>query len=154
IGTLIVRQLHLLFHDADDLEGLPLDVNRRADRWNCAEQLALHFASDEGDAAPQTDVLFFEKAPAGLRRFAPHLAVARRDAANEMARLPVAVDDRRVEEELGAHVLDERQLADREHIVRRHAHALARALAAGLQAGLAGPDDDRAVRKGAAETGV
>ena len=49
----------------------------------------------------------------------------------------------------GADVLDERHLAERQHIVRGHADALAGAFAARLQARLAGEHDDGAVGEGA-----
>ena len=74
--------------------GWPPIANRFADRRDRAEQLALHLGADEGDAAPQPHVVVVEETSAGLRRLASHRAVRRRDAAHEVARLLVAVDDR------------------------------------------------------------
>jgi hypothetical protein len=116
--------------------------------------LPLHFGADERHAPPQPDVFFVEEAAAGLRLLGAHHAVGRGHAAHQVARLLVAVDDRGFLHELRADVLHQRQLANRQHVVRRDADALARPLAAGLQAGLAREGDDRAVRERAAEAGV
>src|SRR5204863_4982419 len=119
-----------------------------------AEHLALHFGADERHTAAKPRVVFLEKASAGLRLLAPHRAVARRAATNEKAGLPAPVEDRPILHEPGADVLDERQFSNRHHIVGGDAYALARALAAHLHAGLAGPHDDGAVGKRTAEAGI
>src|SRR5262249_45886508 len=74
--------------------------------------------------------------------------------AEQVARLLVAVDDWRIEEELRAGILHQRQLADREHVLRRDADALAGPFTTNLQTGLSRKHDDGAVGECAAETRV
>src|SRR6185295_17844273 len=112
------------------------DAYRLPDRREATKQLALYFGADEGDAPPQPDVFLVEEAAAGLRLFGTHHAIGRGHAANQVARLFVAVHDRGFLHELRADVLHQRQLTNGQHVVRRDAEALARPLATGLQAGL------------------
>jgi len=154
VGPVVVRQLDFLFTDANNLEPLAADADGFPDGWNRSEELPLYLNADKGHPPAQPHVFFLKETSAWLRHLAPHAAVRGGDGANEVTGLPVGVHDRKVAHELGADVLDERHLADRQHVVHRHADAFAGAFAAGLQARLAGEHNHGAVGVGALETGV
>ena len=107
----VVGQLRLLLHHADHFEVDPANPDRLADGVAFSEQLPVHFGADERHAPVKAHVLVVEEPAARQRNLTPHLAVRRRDRANQIRALLVAVADGQLLEQLRADVLDQRQLA-------------------------------------------
>ena len=89
--------------------------------------------------------------PPGQRNLGAHRPVGRRHGANQIRRLLRAEADRLLFHHLRAHRLDQRQLGELKRVLDGDAHAVSRALAARLHAGLAGPRDDDAAAEGVGE---